>query len=296
MSRFLLTLMLLCVPTAFPTAPVRQAIIQDATLLVVSKRTGNAEIFSINLKTQQATNLTKSKSENSYPAWSPDGKKIAFGSDRDGSMNIYVMDADGGNVQPLTTGADNSRCPAWSPDGKTIAFGRTVGVGCGIFVINANGGNLRQVGADDGWNPAWSPDGRKILFTSRREGDGFRIYVMDTNGGNVKQLTNNGNPFGSVYPAYSPDGGKITWSDGDGNGLDIYLADPDGKNAKKLTDLGGFNTFSTWSVDGKSIVFQHLPDYESGPVLIMDADGGNRRELLPNELFVTGARPAWRPR
>src|SRR5262249_22897445 len=112
----------------------------------------------------------------------------------------------------------------------------------------------------------------------------------------VKQLTNNANSFGSVYPCYSPDGKKIMWSDGDGDSLEIHVADANGKNAKKLTQLGGFNTFATWSADGKSIVFHHMPDYQDGPVYIMDADGGNRRELLKNEVLVKGARPAWRPK
>src|ERR1700683_3944983 len=73
-------------------------------LLLVSKRTGNAEIFLVNSKGQGARNLTHNKSENSYPAWSADGKKIAFASDRDGSVNVYVMDADGSNVKQLTKG------------------------------------------------------------------------------------------------------------------------------------------------------------------------------------------------
>jgi TolB protein len=294
MARFLIALVVCCTPLALQTAPALQA--DKPTLLVVTKRTGNAEIFVVNARGQGARNLTRNNSENSYPAWSPDGKKIAFASDRDGTMNIYVMDADGGNVKQLTKGTERSRCPAWSPDGKKIVFGRTVGEGCGIFVMDADGSNLKRVGEDDGWDPAWSPDGKKILFGSRRGGDGFRIFVMDADGGNVKQLTTNVNPFGSIYPAYSPDGKKIMWSDGDGNGLEIYVADADGKNAKQLTQLGGYNTFAIWSADGKSIVFQHLPDYESGPVFIMNADGSNRRELLPNEPLVKGARPAWRPK
>ena len=77
---------------------------------------------------------------------------------------------------------------------------------------------------------------------------------------------------------------------------DVPLVVAHGKNAKKLTQLGGYNTFAIWSADGKSIVFQHLPDYEDGPVFIMDADGGNRRVLRQNEVLVKGARPAWRPK
>jgi TolB protein len=296
MRHFMIGLAICVAASPLWTAPARQEEKQPETLLIVSKRTGNAEIFLIDAKGEKARNLTNSNSENSYPAWSPDGKSIAFASDRDGAMNIYVMDADGKNVKQLTKGDERSRCPAWSPDGKKIAFGRSIGDGGGIFVMDADGANAKQIGDGDEWNPAWSPDGKAILFASRRDGDGFRLYLMDADGGNVKQLTTNANPFGSVYPCFSPDGKKIMWADGNENGLEIHVADADGKNIQKLTDLGGVNTFAAWSLDGKSIVFQHLPDYSSGPIYIMDADGGNRRELSKNEPLVKGARPAWLPK
>ncbi len=159
--------------------------------------------------------------------------------------------------------------------------------------MDPDGGNLNQVLRR--WNPAWSPDGKKILFASKRGGNGFTIHVMDADGGNSKQLIANANPFGSVYPSFSPDGKKITWSDGDGTGLEIYMADADGGNVKTITQLGGYCTFSAWAPNGKSLVFQHLPDYESGPVYIMDADGGNRRVLLQNEVLVKGADPPGDP-
>ncbi len=145
-----LALLLCCVPATLWAAPILQdrtpgaalvsktagkywptAVVQPErppALLIVSKRTGNAEIFLVDANGQQAKNLTNSRSENSYPTWSPDGKQIAFASDRDGTVNLYVMNADGGNVRQLTKGGDGSRSPAWSPDGKKMAFGRTVGI------------------------------------------------------------------------------------------------------------------------------------------------------------------------
>ena len=291
MKRVLLALICLFVASAFWAASAQQP--DKPPLLIVSKRTGNAEIFLVNAKGQGARNLTKSKAENSYPCWSPDGTKVAFASDRDGAMNIYVMDADGANVNQLTKGDARSKCPTWSPDGKKMLFTRSTGeLGCALHIMDADGANQKHMG-DDIWNPAWSPDGKKILFTSRRDG-GFRIYVMDADGSNVKRLTDNDNEFGSVYPSYSPDGKKIMWSDSAGDALEVFVADADGKNVKQMTQLGGYNTFAIWSGDGKSIIFQHMPDYENGPFYIMDANGANRRVLLEDEKLTKGARPAWR--
>jgi TolB protein len=265
-------------------------------LLIVSKRGGNASVYLVNPDGSGAKNLTDSKSENAYPAWSPDGKKIAFASDRDGTLHVYVMDADGSNVNQVTKGDAASRVPTWSADGKTIAFCRAAENGSQICTVDAAGGEAKPVGVGDGWDPAFSPDGKKILFTSFRDGDGFRLYVMDADGSNIKRLTDDPNPVGYVYPAWSPDGKKIAWTGHKNDALHIFVADADGKNAKQLTDLGGLATYAAWSPDGKSIAFYHSKDSESGTFYLVDADGGNRRELLKDEAHVEGGRPAWRPK
>jgi len=264
-----------------------------AQLLRVSKRTGNAEIFLMNADGTEAKNLTQSKAENSYPAWSPDGQKIAFASNRDGTLNIYIMDANGANLKQLTQGTQRCRLPSWSPDGQQIAFCRYVNGTELIFIMDADGSKVKQIGK--GYDPAWSPDGKKILFASLTTGKGFHLYVMDLNGANIRKLTTGDNVTGYVYPAWSPDGKKIAWTDKVGGGLEIFVADADGQNAKQLTALGLTNTFAAWSPDGKKVVFFRLGGGQTGLNYIMDADGGNLTELQTNESYIEGGRPAWRP-
>jgi TolB protein len=92
----------------------------------------------------------------SSPVWSPDGKQIAFNSDRDGDDEVFVMDADGTNVRQLTANDDWDSDPAWSPDGKQIAFESDRYGDSEIFVMDADGTNVRQL-AQKGTNPEYKP-------------------------------------------------------------------------------------------------------------------------------------------
>jgi Tol biopolymer transport system component len=118
---------------------------------------------------------------------------------------------------------------------------------------------------------------------------------MDAEGSNAKELSGNGNPIGYVYPSWSPDGKKITWTGRVGDALEIFSADADGKNAKQLTKLGGLNSYAAWSPDGKKIVFHHS-EGGAGAFYVMDADGGNQKVLLKDEAHVEGGRPSWKPK
>jgi TolB protein len=95
-----------------------------------------------------------------HPAWSPDGSRIAFASNRDGDDDIYVMDADGRNVRQLTdVPLWFERSPVWSPDGTRIAFVSDRDYDYDIYVMDADGGNVRQLTDDPGrdTSPVWSP-------------------------------------------------------------------------------------------------------------------------------------------
>jgi Tol biopolymer transport system component len=147
--------------------------------------------------------VTKHKDQDMEPTWSPDGKKIAWSSSRDGNFEIYSMDANGENQKRLTNDPDDDKNPAWqTKSGQKIAFSATRDFNNEIYVIDAaDGANPTNLTNDFGWDdyPAWSPDGTRIAFASLRDDNG-EIYVMDLDGGNPTNLTNN-EAF-DAYPAW----------------------------------------------------------------------------------------------
>lgn len=150
------------------------------------------DIFVMNVDGTQQVQLTDGSANELEPAWSPDGEKIVFISDRNGSdFDIYVMNIDGSNVTQLTDDSANEFGPAWSPDGTQIVFNSDRNGNVQLFMISISGSNLVQLTKDTS-NSAyadWSSDGKRLVFESDR-GTGYaNIYVMNADGSNIIQLT-----------------------------------------------------------------------------------------------------------
>jgi Tol biopolymer transport system component len=257
----------------------------------------NIEIYVINADGSGQRRLTRNPGNDFGSAWSPDGRRIAFGRGAGGhSEQIYVMNAEGSGQRRLTQIPANNSVLAWLPDGK-IAFVSFHGPGdFEVYVINADGSGLRNLTRDWGLDgiPAWTPDGQKIAFTSKRDGN-WEVYVMNADGTGQRNLTRNAAneslwPFSS---SWSPDGRKILFGrdrDGNGNSDGIYVINADGSGEQKLTEGGGQ---AHWSPDGQKIAFRSKRN-GNDDIYVMNPDGSGQRNLTRNPARVDDSL-AWSP-
>ena len=136
--------------------------------------------------------LTRSEGKNEAPQISPDGKRLAFMSDRSGSMEIWTSAVDGSNPVQLSA-LGKAGTPRWSPDGKWIAFDSDANGHGAIYVVNVDGGEPRIMvqGNFDNRVPSWSHDGKWIYFASDRNG-GWQVWKVPVQGGTQVQVTGKG--------------------------------------------------------------------------------------------------------
>lgn len=263
------------------------------TLLFVSTRDGNNEIYRMNLDGSGLRRLTDHPADDRNPRPSPDGREIVFQSSRSGRAQIHVMDIDGSNVRKLTgTGANLH--PNWSPNGTKIVFESRRAGSSDIFVMNRDGTeqtNLTKDSRAADELPMWSPSGDKIVFASDRSGP-FDIFTMNADGSDPVNLTNH--PGVDSNPRWAPDGSQISFSSRRHGREEVFVMDSDGSNQRNLTRFPDANEGrSWWSPDGSFISFTSDRDGAFDVYVMRASDGSGQRRLTSHP--STDFDAAWVP-
>ncbi len=202
-----------------------------------SDREGNPDVYA------GGRRLTRDSAGDGEPAWSPDGRAIAFVSTRDGNREIYVMRSDGSEQRRLTRNGADDEWPRWSRG--RIVFQSDRGGDFDLYVMNADGTALRRLTAlrGDERTPDWSPDGSLVAFASDHAGS-YDLYTVRADGSELRRLTSD--PGDDFAPAWSPDGRFVVFeSDLDGRDQ-LFVVQADGSRFARLTNVQADKDAPDW--------------------------------------------------
>ncbi|MEX2527702.1 MAG: amidohydrolase family protein [Gemmatimonadota bacterium] len=224
------------------------------------------------------TDAVRDRAEDTDPVLSPDGKWIAFRSDRPGGPGLWVMPSAGGTPRRLTTW-HNDITPAWSPDGSRLAFIRGPDDADAVHILDMGDAFVRRLEIDGlpspgARHPGWTPDGRHIVFVNAvRWGPGGAVWQAPANGGQAVRLSPA--DVRASAPAPAPDGRLLAFVAPDCAGSQqVWLRDPDG-GIRQLTDHSGLVTQPIrWSADGHAVLYS-----AEGRLWRVAAADGTRSEI-----------------
>jgi TolB protein len=256
---------------------------KNGKIAFATDRSGVFELYVMNADGSAQTPLLSNGNHplrGVQPAWSPDGRKIAFKTD---AATIAVVDANGSNAR-IVASAGVSDWPSWSPDSTKLALN---GNGFSdIYTVNADGSGLRFVAS--GLTPEWSPNGREIAFGGRGVPG---IYTVKPDGTDLRRLTDRIDDA----PSWSPDGQRLTFERVQG-GYDVMTMSRDGTGITNVTNSPIDETDPSWSPDGRRITFDGNASSSDvfHEVFIIGADGSDRTRLT-NLSPASDILPDWQP-
>ena len=227
--------------------------------------------------------LIASTRADSSPSYSPDGKKVAFLSERSGASEIWVSDAEGLSPRQLTSSGMNPLGPRWSWDGRYLAYGATIKGRPEVFVIDANGGAPRRLVTSPGggkW-PYWSRDGRSIYFAG--EAPYLGIWKMPVSGGAAVRLTSNDDDV----PQESPDGKFVYYMKGWPYQVTVWRMPAGGGEAVKV--LESVHHLGLWQVGARGIYYFAAADKGRSEIRLYEFAGGGTNKIATIERPIVDA-------
>jgi tricorn protease len=217
---------------------------------------------------QNVQRLTVNRARDVYARFSPDGKWIAFSSDRNGNLDVFIIAAEGGAARQLTAHSSDDVVLGWSPDSRSILFSSNRGEDFTpqLYLVGLEGGMPSKAGTDMGVQASYSPDGKRLAYNPKSQSYWRKYYrgalqsdvvVMDIAAKRSTQLTDfDGH---DSWPMWGSDGFVYFVSDREGNGLtNIWRVADSGGKAERVTSFKeGDVRWPAISGDGRTIVFEH---------------------------------------
>ncbi len=262
--------------------------------IVVQRPPGQAPRYRLEVSDQDGYNpkpLLNSTAPIMSPAWSPNGRQIAYVTFEKKHASIYVQDVATGYRQLLTDFPGINGAPAWSPDGRKLALVLSKGGTPNIYTMDIVTHQLTQLTRDWSINtePDWSPSGRSIIFTSNRSG-GPQIYEYHFATNSVTRITYDGNY--NARASFTPDGKCIVMLNRQSNLFNIGLLDLDTGTFRVLTNSGNDNESPSMAPNGNMVLYGTL--YGGRGVLGMVANDSSVEIRLPARDGEV-QDPAWSP-
>ena len=248
----------------------------------------------------QARKVTDTKWDSASPRWSPDGKRLAFISNRDGDRdNVFVVPTAGGEAKQLTRVDDIVSEISWRPDGKAIAFSAGVGVSDYVGLVNLAGrmekivdlpDSESSIGGDLGSPEPWSPDGRKLAFTSNVH-DHVDIGVLDLKTRRVKWLAEDQSD--KSRPLWSPKGKSVAFLENRDGNVQLKTISVAGKAGRAISPAKGTASHALWHPRSQGLFYLHSTFTRPARIIAHFPRGSRTlvnglRKKLPKEELANG--------
>ncbi|MCW8926661.1 MAG: hypothetical protein OQJ84_10405 [Xanthomonadales bacterium] len=206
------------------------------------------QIFIMRADGSGPSRLTQHEGVATLPAWSQDGRHIAYTVVEGERRHIWVMNADGSDQRRLMTSPGEDLRPRFSPDGTELVFTRLLNGDMQLFLVNADGTNLRQITNGPRWNvyASWSPDGTTFAFASLDPNDfEAEIHLIEVDGSNERALTDEAGRDEDAE--WSPDGKRIVFQTPRRGSYDIWVMNADGSGQRQITDHPAGDYWPDWT-------------------------------------------------
>ena len=260
---------------------------------VTSKGTGDAVQYALMVADSDGFNpqtVVSSRQPLMSPAWSPDGRKIAYVSFERGNSAIYLQEIATGSREVLSANKGINSAPAFSPDGTRLALALSSGISPDIYIMDLGSRHLTQITKHFAIDtePVWSPDGQTILFTSDRSGKA-QVYQAPASGGDATRITFQGESNARASISY--DGKKVAMAQGNGNVYRIAVLDRNTGEAKPISP-GNLDESPSFAPNASMILYA-ATEGPRGVLYAVSADGRVRQRLVLADGDVR--EPAWSP-